>query len=158
MADEQAIRRERLGQLVRQARGTERLEDAATRAGVSTRTWSSIEKGLSSKPFSVAKVEKALGWPAGSVGRFLITGNEAALQQQPEGKSVIDWVLDLARPDAIKVIVIRAIRHSSDPLGALLDGDVDPAVKVEAIETLREAQALQAQAANREDRKTAETG
>ncbi|MEE6259149.1 helix-turn-helix transcriptional regulator [Plantactinospora sonchi] len=138
MANEEATRRIRLGQLVRQARhqAGETIDGVAARAKMSPVTWRNVEAGVRVKSFSLGKVEKALGWQPGAIEDYLATGEEPGGPGRSE--ELIDWVLGLDRPDSLKVIIIRALRQGGDPIDAVLHGTASSAEKVAAIETLRE--------------------
>jgi transcriptional regulator with XRE-family HTH domain len=141
VADDEATRRSRLGQLVRLARRQtgETIDEAAARAGMSPVTWRNVEAGVRVKSFSLGKVERALGWYPGAVEHFLATGEEPSPSRRTD--ELIDWVLGLDRPDSLKVIIIRALRQGGDPIDAVLHSSASSEEKLAAIETLRQGQA-----------------
>jgi transcriptional regulator with XRE-family HTH domain len=142
VADDEATRRSRLGQLVRLARRQtgETIDEVAARAKMSPVTWRNVEAGIRVKAFSLGKVERALGWHPGAIEHFLATGEEPSPSRHTD--ELIDWVLDLDRPDSLKVIIIRALRQGGDPIDAILRSSASSADKVAAIETLRQGQSM----------------
>jgi transcriptional regulator with XRE-family HTH domain len=145
-------RRQELGQLVRRTRQARTppmtSEQAAERAPMSPVTWGNIERGQRVKPFSYAAVERVLGWKAGSIERFLATGEEPAPNRVPfpghaviDASSLIDLALRLDRSDSVKVDLVWVIRSGAHPLDAILQLDRDDHHKVEVLSAYRELEA-----------------
>jgi len=75
---------ERLGRLVRQRRmslGMNR-DTASHRAGFSRETWRKIEGGEKVSDYSLARAERVLGWPVGTVDQIL-EGKEPPTNEAP---------------------------------------------------------------------------
>lgn len=139
--DQRDSRRRALGELIRRARGAtgDTIDQAAARAPMSPETWRKAEAGARVKPFSLAAIERVLGWAPGAAGRFLDSG------EQPATTAVdVGLVLRLDRPDVVKVGLIEAIKAGIDPIDAILAMDLSATDKVNLIAAYREAQALAA--------------
>ena len=100
--------REELGRLVTERRlrlGITRQEDLARVAGLKSRTTiAAVEKGKSVKPWTLDRLDVALGWRIGSSQRFLQDGTP------PEISEEIDPHEE----------VIKSLPHLSDERKALL--------------------------------------
>lgn len=104
--------REALADRVRAARGARALSqvDAAAAGGVSHLTWIRVEEGAPVRLGSYFGVERALGWPAGSIADFLVTGQEPRpgwLSQE----QALALVMDSQLPERRKVALVAAIRR-----------------------------------------------
>ncbi|MBX7264957.1 hypothetical protein KIF24_02050 [Micromonospora sp. Llam7] len=118
------------------------IDAAAKAATVGPVTWRNIEVGERAKAWTLEKVDRQLGWPPGSLERY-IRGDDTALTgiDSAGGTSSVDdvdLVLSLDLPDTTKVILIRAVRSGGEPLDAILAMDLADADKVTAIQALRE--------------------
>lgn len=86
-----------LGEKVVEHRRKLRLskEEAARRAGVNVKTWTSVEDGKAVRDVTYAGVEDALEWQRGSVADVL-DGNDPTVIERAEPE-VTDAVAELAR-------------------------------------------------------------
>ncbi|OKI52879.1 hypothetical protein A6A27_08300 [Micromonospora sp. CB01531] len=135
-----------IGALVRRRRAAERIsqEAMAGRAPMSAVTWGRVEDGKAVRVGTYAGVEAAFGWPLGSLTRYVETGEEppeASVEPQLQGGDLVGTVLDSSYPDAVKVLLVKALRAGGDPVDALLLADAPDGNKVKAIRALRELQA-----------------
>lgn len=145
---EVATRRQAIGAIARRARTSLldlTIDEAAARAPMSPVTWGNFEAGYKVKPFSIARIERVLGWPPGSVEHFMSTGEgeEALLAGTPAASRpalTVDDVLGRNLPDAIKVLMIKALRSDREPVDAVLLSDAPDRDKVAAIRALRDLQ------------------
>ncbi|WP_141684523.1 hypothetical protein [Micromonospora sediminicola] len=131
-----------IGKLVERHRAALRLavETVAARAPMSAVTWTRVEKGLPVRLGTYGGVETAFGWAPGAVLRFLDTGEDPQdVQPAPRvPRDLVQEVLDLDCKDAVKVLLVRAVRSGSKPVDAVLDSDAPDGDKVAAIRALRE--------------------
>jgi hypothetical protein len=108
-------------------------------------TWINVEAGRSVRSSTYAKVEASLGWAPGALDDFVATGEEPrtagpgpARRTEVRASPDVDAILDLDRPDAVKVLLIKATRGDGDPIDEVLNWEGEASVKVQAIQALRE--------------------
>ncbi|MEU5950355.1 helix-turn-helix domain-containing protein [Micromonospora sp. NPDC047465] len=135
-----------IGDLVRRRRAAQRVsqEAMAGRAPMSAVTWGRVEDGKSVRIGTYAGVEAAFGWPLGSLTRYAETREEppdADVEPVHRPGGMEKGVLESNYPDAVKVLLIKALRADGDPIDALLHADAPDGNKVKAIRALRELQA-----------------
>ncbi|MFI7249825.1 helix-turn-helix domain-containing protein [Micromonospora chalcea] len=145
-------RRRTLGREVRNRRRAVGLtiDRAAKRAPMSPETWRKVEIGERAKAFSYAGIERVLRWPTGTIEGFIEEGRDLPDPLTTSGSYAastpvrplvdVDFLLNLDRPDAVKVLLIKAVRAGGDPIDAVLATDAPDPEKVAAIRTLRELQ------------------
>lgn len=144
-------RRPVLGELIRRTRGALGLtiDQAAERAPMSPETWRKAEIGVRVKPFSVAAIERVLGWAPGSGQAYLESGEEPVAQRSAKSSAGagaravvdIDAVLQLQQSDTVKLRLIEAVTSGRDPIDAILGMQIDATEKVQLIEVYRDVAA-----------------
>ncbi len=107
-------------------------------------TWGRVEDGKGVHAATYVGVERALGWPLGTIARYVDTGEEPPAPTSGEtdvaeqDQDIVESVLDGPYPDAVKVLLVKALRSDGDPVDALLDAAAPDGDKIRAIRALRE--------------------